>query len=66
MLRVTNIKKIGIIPDFIKLTDKQGRETVNFIDTLANPYINSMTRMKINQPKWRSNLVTVFGDALRS
>lgn len=39
MLRVTNIKKIGIIPDFIKLTDKQGRETVNFIDTLANSYI---------------------------
>ena len=39
MLRVTNIKKIGIIPDFIKLTDKQGRERVNFIDTLANPYI---------------------------
>lgn len=28
MLRVTNIKKIGIIPDFIKLTDKQGRETI--------------------------------------
>ena len=37
MLTVTNRKKIGLFSDVIKVTNKQGRDTVNCVDRLAKP-----------------------------
>lgn len=56
MLMVINTKKIGIISDCVRVTDKKRRETCNFIERLANPYI------KYYQDKNNPN----FGDAPRS